>query len=112
MGRSCVLVFGFDSFMDFILGGSWVVISGVISRVTIVITQVRGPITPLITTHEPPSRGLKQALDQLGWVSMERDQPPFQAVHKTSWFCLGIRCRDLALGLGCLRCTSDESNGC
>ena len=33
-----------------ILGGSWVVISGVISRVTIVITQIRGLITPLITT--------------------------------------------------------------
>ena len=39
-----------------LLGGSWVVISGVISRVTIVITQIRGLITPLITTHEPPSR--------------------------------------------------------
>ena len=31
-----------------VLGGSWVVISGVISRVTIV-------ITPFITAHEPPS---------------------------------------------------------
>ena len=38
-----------------ILGGSWVVISGVISRVTIVITHVKGLITPLITSHEPPS---------------------------------------------------------
>ena len=37
------------------LGGSWVVISGVVSRVTIVITQIWGLITPLITTHEPPS---------------------------------------------------------
>ena len=50
--------------------GSWVVISGVISRVTtviiqirglgfrvtIVIIQIRGFITPPITTHEPPSR--------------------------------------------------------
>ena len=36
-----------------LLGGSWVVISGAISRVTIVITQVSGLITPLITTHEP-----------------------------------------------------------
>ena len=27
----------------------------VISRVTIVITHLRGLITPLITTHEPPS---------------------------------------------------------
>ena len=39
-----------------ILGGSWVVISGVISRVTIVISPIRGLITILITTHEPPSR--------------------------------------------------------
>ena len=28
---------------------------GVISRVTIVITHIRGLITPLITAHEPPS---------------------------------------------------------
>ena len=37
------------------LGGSWVVISRVISRVTILITHIRGLITPLITSHEPPS---------------------------------------------------------
>ena len=39
-----------------LLGGSWVVISGVISRVNILITQIRGLIIPLITTHEPPRR--------------------------------------------------------
>ena len=39
-----------------LLGGSWVVISRVISRVTILIIHIRGLITPLITTHEPPSR--------------------------------------------------------
>ena len=39
-----------------LLGGSWVVISGAISRVTIVITHIRGRITTLIPTHEPPSR--------------------------------------------------------
>ena len=42
-----------------LLGGSWVVISRVISRVTILITHIRGLIiilTPLITTPEPPSR--------------------------------------------------------
>ena len=38
-----------------LLGGSWVVISGVISRITIIITPIRGLITRLITTHEPPS---------------------------------------------------------
>ena len=35
-----------------LLAGSWVVIS----RVTILITHIRGPITLLITTPEPPSR--------------------------------------------------------
>ena len=44
--------------MGYLLGGSWVVISGVIIRVTIAITQIRGLITPLFTTHEPPSRDL------------------------------------------------------
>ena len=38
-----------------LLGGSWVVISEVISRITMVITHIRGLIAPLITTHEPPS---------------------------------------------------------
>ena len=41
----------------FLLGGSWVVISGVISRVTMVIAPIKGLITPFITTHEPPSTG-------------------------------------------------------
>ena len=41
--------------MSSLLGGSWVVVSGVISRVTIAITYIRGVITPLMTTHEPPS---------------------------------------------------------
>ena len=39
-----------------LLEGSWVVISGVASRVTIIITHIRGLLTPLITTHEPSSR--------------------------------------------------------
>ena len=37
------------------LGGSWVVIGGVTRRVAIVITHIKGLITPLITTHEPPN---------------------------------------------------------
>ena len=39
-----------------LLGGSRVVISRVISRATKHITHIRGLITPLITTHEPPSK--------------------------------------------------------
>ena len=35
---------------------SWVAINRVISRITRVITYIRGLITPLITTHEPPNR--------------------------------------------------------
>ena len=51
-----------ESFQGFrveesVLGGSWVVISGVISPLIWVITIVILLITPLITTHEPPSRG-------------------------------------------------------
>ena len=42
-----------------LLGGSWVVISGVISRVTVTITHIVGLITPFVTTHEPPSRNYK-----------------------------------------------------
>ena len=38
-----------------LLGGSWVVISGVISPLIWVISIVTLLITPLMTTHEPPS---------------------------------------------------------
>ena len=34
-----------------VLGGSWVVISGVISRATIIIAPIRGLITPLLTSQ-------------------------------------------------------------
>ena len=38
-----------------LLGGSWVVVSGVIRRTTTAITHMRGLIPPLRTNHEPPS---------------------------------------------------------
>ena len=38
-----------------LLGGSWVVICGVTSRVTTVIIHIRGLTTPFITPPEPPS---------------------------------------------------------
>ena len=38
-----------------LLGGSWVVKGRVISRVTILISHIRGRITLLITALEPPS---------------------------------------------------------
>ena len=37
------------------LGGSWIVITGVISRVTMIIAHIRRLIPLLITTHEPAS---------------------------------------------------------
>ena len=43
----------------FVLGlltGSWVVISGVTTRVSIAITPIKGLRTLLIATHEPPSK--------------------------------------------------------
>ena len=45
-----------SSFRSSVLGGSWVVVSGVVGRLSKVIAHIRGLITPLITTHEPPSR--------------------------------------------------------
>ena len=49
------------------LGGSWVVISGVISPLIWVIILVTLLITPLITTHEPASAvvSLTRNLDAL-----------------------------------------------
>ena len=35
-------------------------VSGIISRVIILITHIRGLIVPLISTHEPPSKSLEQ----------------------------------------------------
>ena len=32
-----------------------------------VLTYIRGPITPLITTHEPPSSRVSEASKGLGW---------------------------------------------
>ena len=49
-------VFGFMNIIVAVLGGSWVVISGVISRVTLIVTHIRRRVTPLISTHEPPSK--------------------------------------------------------
>ena len=40
-----------------LLGGSWVVIGGVISPLLWLIGIVTLIITPCITAHEPPSRG-------------------------------------------------------
>ena len=37
------------------LGSSWVVVSGVMGNYTYNPCNVRGLITPVLTTHEPPS---------------------------------------------------------
>ena len=57
-------VSGFERFFKgSILRGSWVGISGVISKVTVLITHIKGLITLLITTHEPPSRFYSGVVD-------------------------------------------------
>ena len=48
-----------------LLGGSWVAISEVISKVTIVTTHIRGLITLLKTTHEPPSKTVTEKGSEL-----------------------------------------------
>ena len=73
-----------------LLGGSWVVISRLKSRVTILITHIRGLISPLIATHEPPSTfdhnslisGLPSA-----WSRILRPQPQ---THPQGFGLLGI----------------------
>ena len=49
--------------------GFRVVISRVISRVPFLMTHIRGLITPLITTPEPPSRVSRRHLDDLSLQS-------------------------------------------
>ena len=41
--------------LEGLLGGPWAVMNVVISRVTLLLTHIKGLITPLITTDEPPS---------------------------------------------------------
>ena len=50
-----------------LLGGSWVAISGVISPLIWVIIIATLIITPLITAHEPPSRGSRRSNSKLSW---------------------------------------------
>ena len=61
----------------FILGGSWVVISGVISPLTWAISIVTLVITLLITTHEPPSSVFEVR------VVVSLDLQPFRASSMT-----------------------------
>ena len=69
-----------------ILGGSWVVISGVISPLIWVITIVTLLITPLITTHEPPSRNpFKGTLLSVGFrVGLNPALPIMRNITHTS----------------------------
>ena len=54
-----------------LLGGSWVVVSRVISTVTILMTRITGLITPLIPTHEPPSRVLSLDFSDVGFSAFQ-----------------------------------------
>ena len=44
--------------LEDLLGASWVVVGGVIGLLIWVILAATLLITPILTTHEPPSRGL------------------------------------------------------
>ena len=50
---SCLAKIPEASQTPILLGGSWVVLSGVISPLTWVVSIVAPLITPIITTHEP-----------------------------------------------------------
>ena len=62
-----------------LLGGSWVVISRVISRDIILITYIRGLITLLITTHEPPST-----------QTLSPEHSALAIVFSARWLLLGV----------------------
>ena len=61
--------------LPLVLGGSGVVLSRVISRVTIVITYVSGLITLLITTPGPPSRA-RNSRGSAGNLPPQKGLPP------------------------------------
>ena len=74
-----------------VLGGSWVVISGVISRVSILIAHIRGLVTPLITTHEPPSNPIELPEDEL--LQLQDEQLHTAAEHRSDIGCTrALRC--------------------
>ena len=68
-----------------VLGASWIVISGVISPLIWVTIIVILLITLLITTHEPPSRGLNKfiAYKIAGWL--------FTVIHNNCIACTILR---------------------
>ena len=68
--------------LEFPLGGSCLVISGVIIPLIWVITIVTLLITPLITTHEPPSRYAGRTKpDVQGWLPGLPGSAPTWRVH-------------------------------
>ena len=58
-----------------LLGGSWVVINGVISLLIWVLTMVTLHITPLISTHEPSSTS-----------GLYANPVPRVALHINQWY--------------------------
>ena len=61
-GQEARLVITVTIYKLALLGGSWVVISGVISGgVASIIIRTGGLIRPLITAHEPPSKDIEQS---------------------------------------------------
>ena len=80
-----------------LLGGSWVVISGVISRIIIRITNIKGLAIPLLTTHETPSKPQTLILEPKVKVKPPQELDNFDLFLKLTEE--GRRERDLMLGL-------------
>ena len=88
-----------------LLGGSWVVISGVISPLIWSVTIVTLLTTPLITTHEPPSRNFEGTLGIISVSLSAPRKPQTLVVDPTPRQVLGVgrvacRLRFRALGFG------------
>ena len=72
------------------LEGSWVVVTGVTSPRMSVIHMVTLLITPLITTHEPPSRDCHTGASELG-TSRELCAELWSVSSGISGFICGLR---------------------
>ena len=65
-----------------LIGGSWVVVNGVLSRAAVVMTSFGGLLAILITTHEPPSRSAK-AQKSLQCSRASKSKPCAASCHRT-----------------------------
>ena len=82
--------------LEHLLGGSWVVVAGVTSPRMSLIHMVTLLLTPLITTHEPPSRDCHTGASELGTshelcAELWRIDEPWVVSSGISGFICGLR---------------------